>query len=164
MIREARVEDLGAVRAIVREVVGEMSAEGNFQWDETYPDEARFLRDIENAALYVVEEEGEVLGFAAADGDEPEGYRGLPWSYSGEALVIHRLAVARRSRSLGLASRLEAFLCVLAQERGMGLVKVDTYSTNLGMQAFLSKKGYRKVGEMTFRGKPLPFFCYEKRV
>ncbi len=170
MIRHATVEDLGAVGAIVREVVAEMNAAGNFQWDGTYPDAARFARDVENGALSVVvdetgdAEQGEVAGFAAADGEEPEGYGGLPWSGVGPCLVIHRFAVARRSRGLGVASQLEGFLCGLARAQGLGLVKTDTYSTNAGMQAFLTKTGYQMVGEMTYREKARPFFCFEKRV
>jgi len=65
-------------------------------------------------------------------------------------------------RSLGIASLLEAFVCRLAQERDISSIKVDTYSINAGMQAFLTRRGYRKIGEMEFLGKPLPFFCYEK--
>jgi GNAT superfamily N-acetyltransferase len=161
-IRQAVIEDLGQVQEIVCEVVREMGASGNPQWNAAYPDEARFRRDIENGALYVAEENRVVLGFAVMDHDEPEGYRALPWSASPDAVILHRLAVAQQSRSLGVASRLEAFLCDLAQTQGIRHIKVDTHSTNTGMQAFLTRKGYRKVGETEFPGRPLSFFCYEK--
>ena len=161
-IRQAESGDLGRVGEIVREVVREMGAGGNPQWNASYPDEARFQRDIDSGALYVAEENGEILGFAAMDRDEPEGYHALPWSAGRDSVVIHRLAVARQSRSLGVASRLEAFLCDLAREQGVGQIKVDTHSTNAGMQAFLTRQGYRKVGETEFSGRPLPFICYEK--
>ena len=53
-------------------------------------------------------------------------------------------------------------MCRLAKERGISQIKVDTYAANAGMQSFLIKKGYQKIGEMEFLGKDLPFFCYEK--
>lgn len=164
IIRQATQDDLEAVQAIVRAVVQEMKAVGNKQWDESYPNAGRFVRDIENGALHIAAEQGEVIGFVTIDGDEPEGYGPLPWSRHRGALVIHRFAIALQSRSRGVASQMEAFACRLAEQRGLDLMKVDTYSTNEGMQAFLTKKGYRKVGEMAFRGKELPFFCYEKQI
>jgi ribosomal protein S18 acetylase RimI-like enzyme len=161
-IRQATADDLDAVKAIVRDVVQEMGASGNFQWDDAYPDEARFRLDLDNGALYVADDEGGVAGFAAVDEDEPDGYGGVPWRGEGGALVLHRLAVAPQRRGQGVASRLEAFVCALALSRGIRHLKSDTYSTNLAMQAFFVGAGYRKVGEMAYRGKPLPFFCFEK--
>ena len=56
MIRLATTDDLPTVLAIVREVVIEMRAVGNTQWDDAYPDAPRFERDVENSALYVAEQ------------------------------------------------------------------------------------------------------------
>lgn len=158
--RQATIDDIPAVMAIVAEVAQEMAAVGNHQWDVSYPTAERFERDVDNGALYVVDDDG-VLGFVTVDHDEPDGYRGLPWT-SGDFLVIHRLAVSSRSRGSGVASFIEASVEEMARSRGARLLKIDTYSTNAGMLSFLFKKGFRKVGEMEFRGKPLPFYCYEK--
>jgi len=158
---------------IVAGVVAEMKTLGNLQWDETYPDRARFARDIDNGSLFVAcsspldEAVGEVdsrsvIGFITVDQDEPPGYLGLPWTDRGDFLVIHRFAVDGDWRGAGVATTLEAFVCNLAVDRGANQIKVDTYSTNATMQAFLIRKGYSKVGDMEFRGKPLPFHCYQK--
>jgi ribosomal protein S18 acetylase RimI-like enzyme len=163
-IRRATVEDLDAVMAIVGETVEDMAAYGNDQWDTTYPNDARFLQDIANETLFVAEDNGVVLGFMTVDQDEPDGYRGLPWRSDEPCLVVHRFAVARRSRNQGVATFLEAAVCRMAQERQIGLIKVDTHSSNTGMQSFLQKKGYLPVGEMEFHGKDRPFFCYDKVV
>lgn len=163
MIEKAGEDCVDAVMEIVRDVIAEMKAAGNTQWDESYPDRARFLRDIRDGALFAARRGEQVLGFVVADHAEPPGYRGLTWS-DGDALIMHRLAIASTARKAGVASRLEQFVCDLARRDQASLIKVDTYSTNNTMQAFLTAKGYRKVGEMEFRGKPLPFFCYEKRL
>jgi len=147
---------------IVAGVVAEMKVVGNHQWDESYPDRARFARDVDNGSLFVADDAGDVIGFVTVDHDEPPGYDGLRWSDRGDALVIHRLAVDPKRRAAGVATTLEAFVCGAARQLGIMHLKIDTYSTNAAMQAFLTRKGYRKVGEMEFRGKPLPFYCYEK--
>jgi GNAT superfamily N-acetyltransferase len=164
IIRHATLDDLDVVMAIVRETVEEMAAYGNDQWDAAYPDDARFLQDIENETLFVAEDDGVVLGFITVDQDEPGGYRGLPWRSDEPCLVVHRFAVAGQSRNRGVASFLEAAVCRMAQERQIRLIKVDTHSSNTGMQSFLLKKGYSSIGEMEFHGKDRPFFCYEKAV
>ena len=148
--------------AIVAGVVAEMNNVGNYQWDESYPDRARFARDVDNGSLYVAEDAGLVVGFVTVDEVEPDGYQGLPWTPSVGFLVIHRFAVDGHQRSKGVATVLEEFACRMAARCAISELRVDTYSTNHTMQAFLSKKGYNKVGEMEFRGKPLPFYCYEK--
>lgn len=164
LVRRAIFDDIEPVMAIVRETVEEMAEYGNDQWDLSYPNEARFLKDIENETLFVAEEAGVIMGFVTVDQDEPEGYRGLPWSHAGACLVIHRFAVARHSRNRGVASVLEEAVGRMASDRNISLLKVDTHSTNTVMQSFLTKKGYQKVGEMEFLRRSRPFFCYEKRV
>lgn len=163
-VRRASLDDLETVTAVVRETVEEMAAYGNDQWDASYPDEDRFRQDVANGALLLAEEDGGVAGFITVDREEPKGYEGLPWSDAEQCLVIHRFAVARRSRGRGVASFLEEAVRRMAVEEGVHLIKVDTHSTNLVMQTFLEKKGYRKVGEMQFLGKSRPFFCFEKPV
>ncbi len=160
-IRPAQASDLNTILAIVAETVAQMRLEGSDQWDERYPDRDRFQQDLDNAALYVADRQGEVLGFVVVDQEEPEEYAALPWS-QGDCLVLHRSAIALSRRRQGLASKLEAFVCELARSRGIPLLKTDTYSANVGMQAFFEKCHYRKVGEMRFHDRARPFYCYEK--
>lgn len=163
-IRLATTSDLTAIMQIVGEVVSDMASYGNLQWSDTYPDKSRFLTDIDNNALYVAEIDGKVMGFVAIDQEQTKEYQLLTWSDEGDAFVIHRLAVSRDSRNLGVASHLEKFACQMALEHGVHQIRLDTYSTNAGMQTFLEKKGYRKVGEISFSAMPklLPFVCFEK--
>src|SRR3954471_18544610 len=79
-IRTATIADLSRVMAIVRATVDAMGVYGNDQWDDTYPDEARFRRDVDAAALLVAERDGQVIGFITVDQDEPDGYRPLTWN------------------------------------------------------------------------------------
>lgn len=162
LFRKAVEQDLDQVMAIVAETVEEMRVYGNLQWDAHYPNPERFQRDISNAALYVVEVDGSAAAFVTADEEQPEEYAGLPWSRATPPMVVHRLAVSSKHRGAGLASFLEQSVCDLARASDHDHLRVDTYSTNKPMQAFLTRRGYTYVGEMSFRGKELPFYCYEK--
>ncbi|BDI32345.1 N-acetyltransferase [Capsulimonas corticalis] len=160
--RKAMTEDLESVMSIVAETVVEMQRYGNLQWDAQYPDRARFQQDVASEALYVVDFEGEVTAFVTVDEVQPDGYAGLNWSRNTPPLVVHRLAVSTARRGAGVASFLEQSICDLARHSGHDHLRVDTYSTNTAMQAFLLKRGYISVGEMSYRGRELPFYCYEK--
>ena len=160
--RKALEQDLDGVMGIVAETVQEMGVYGNLQWDAHYPDRARFFQDVTNKSLYVVDIDGDVAAFVTADEEQPDGYRGQPWSRNTTPLVVHRLAVSSARRGAGIASFLEQSICDLARKTDHDHLRVDTYSTNKPMQTFLARRGYVKVGEMSFRGKELPFYCYEK--
>ena len=162
-IRPATPNDLHHVMAIVDATVDEMANYGNEQWDATYPRPQNFAADIDTNTLIIAEQAGEIAGFLTVDHQEPQGYRGLPWS-AYDVPVIHRFAVAPASRRTGVARALVDFVFDLARHRDCAWVKVDTHSTNLGMQRFLKSRGFVKVGEMTKAGKEHPYFCYECRV
>ena len=79
IIRQGNEEDVEGIMKIVKAVVPMMQASGNFQWDEVYPTEAAFRKDIEIGQCYVAEkthEDGlkEVVGVAALTEDQSEEY------------------------------------------------------------------------------------------
>jgi hypothetical protein len=59
-IRLATQYDLPALMALVRRVVPLMLATGNRQWDEGYPNESVFERDIALRQLWVAEAEDSI--------------------------------------------------------------------------------------------------------
>ena len=56
-IRLATCDDLPALMALMRRVVPLMRLAGNLQWDENYPNEAVFQRDIDLGQLWVADAE-----------------------------------------------------------------------------------------------------------
>lgn len=160
-MRLAQNNDLPAIMAIIRDTIAEMRTYRNTQWDENYPQEDDFQRDIEEGSLYIAERDGRVAGFACINGDEPAEYAALPWTGT-KALVIHRMAVAMDQRQKGVAMEMMDFAEELAREQGIRVLKTDTYSLNTKMNALFQKLGYRMIGTMQFKGKEKPFPCYEK--
>ena len=176
-------QEIDAVLRIVRQTVAEMKTYGNDQWDEHYPLRDRFVEDVANQALYVVQDEvfqninasmngpglgksglepTSIMGFIVVDREEPEGYELMQWRSDRPCLVVHRLAVSAEYRQRGVASAMEAFACELARDQAIPYLKVDTHSTNQRMQQFLERKGYVNTGEMMAMGKNKPFYCYDK--
>src|ERR1700761_8337614 len=106
LTRLARKDDLPSLMRIVRRVVPLMRAQGNHQWNDTYPNEEIFLSDIERGHLWVAEIDGDVAGVVALTDDPEPDYGQADLDSTQPALVIHRLAVDPGLRGVGVARAL----------------------------------------------------------
>ena len=164
-IKLATQNDLPALMALLRRVVPLMLASGNRQWDEGYPNESVFERDIALAQLWIAETEDGIAGVAALTMDQEPEYAQANWDMSAKALVVHRLAVDPAFRGAGVASALMRKAEQVAVEQGFVVVRVDTNTENAATQRLFPKLGYRRTGEIGLGTRPgLRFFCYEKTV
>jgi ribosomal protein S18 acetylase RimI-like enzyme len=164
-IRLATHQDLAALMALVRRVVPLMRSAGNFQWDENYPNEAVFERDIDLKQLWIAEIGPDIAGIAAITMDQEPDYAQVGWDISEPAIVVHRLAVDPAFRGAGVASSLMQTAEQIAVERGISVVRVDTNTQNEATQRLFPKLGYQLAGEISLEIRPgLRFFCYEKRL
>jgi ribosomal protein S18 acetylase RimI-like enzyme len=164
-IRLATQYDLPALMALVRRVVPLMLATGNRQWDEGYPNESVFERDIALRQLWVAEAEDSIAGVAALTVDQEPEYAQADWDMNAKALVVHRLAVDPAFRGAGVASALMQKAEEVAAERKFAVVRVDTNTENAATQRLFPKLGYRLAGEIGLGMRPgLRFLCYEKLI
>jgi GNAT superfamily N-acetyltransferase len=164
-IRLAVQDDLRAVMGLLRRVVPLLLAVGNRQWDESYPDEAVFERDIARGELWVAEIDGAVAGVIAATTHQEPEYALLDWKREETVVVPHRLAVDPEFRGAGVAAGLMRKAEEVAAGRGIGVLRVDTSAENEAMQRLLLKLGYEFAGEIGLSFRPgMRFLCYEKRL
>jgi ribosomal protein S18 acetylase RimI-like enzyme len=164
-IRLAIREDLPALMALMRRVVPLMRAMGNLQWDESYPNEAVFQRDIDQGQLWLADVETSIAGVAAVTTDQEPDYAQVGWDINEPAVVVHRLAVDPEFRGAGIARALMQKAEEIAAERGITVLRVDTNTQNEATQRLFPKLGYRLAGEISLQIRPgLRFFCYEKRL
>lgn len=161
MIRLAEMKDLESIMKIIRDIVIEMKNDNTVQWDENYPREEDFIRDIENGSLYVNQERGNIRAFICLDRNQPVDYTKLQWKGEGQDfLVIHRMAVNKDYRNQGLGLIMFNFAKDFAREKNIGFIRTDTYSLNYRMRGLFRKLGFVFVGEADF-GKEEKFYCYE---
>ena len=166
LIRLARTSDLPSLMALVRRVVPGMQADGNLQWDEHYPNEQVFGRDIAAGQLWVAEHQcGTIAGVAAITTHQEPEYAQVGWDIHEASIVVHRLAVDPAYRGAGLASALMQHAEKVAWEMGISILRVDTNTQNAATQRLIPKLGYTLAGEISLGFRPgLRFLCYEKRL
>jgi ribosomal protein S18 acetylase RimI-like enzyme len=164
-IRLAAPDDLPALMKLVRRVVPLMLAAGNHQWDESYPNEAVFQRDIDLKQLWVAVAESSIAGVAAITMDQEPDYTQVGWDIDEPSIVVHRLAVDPAFRGAGVARALMKKAEEVAVEGGITILRVDTNTQNEATQQLFPKLGYLLAGEISLQIRPgLRFFCYEKRL
>ena len=164
-VRLGRREDVEAVMALVRRVVPQMRALGNFQWDDHYPNAAAFECDVDQGWLWIAEVQGQVAGAAAITTEQEPEYAEVGWDLDQEAVVVHRLLVDPAFRGQGLAAALLRQAEEVARNWGITVLRVDTNRENEATLRLFPSLGYAFAGEIGLGFRPgLRFNCYEKRL
>ena len=161
-MRKAVLDDVKSIMSIIRKTIKEMHLYHNNQWDESYPQEKDFIKDIQEGDLYVSERKGRLVAFICVNKIEPAEYTGLDWSLKKDVMIIHRMAVDPEYRRNGIGRQLMNFAEELALQQEISYLKTDTNSMNENMKALFLKCGYSYIGEINFLGKETPFYCYDK--
>jgi N-acetylglutamate synthase-like GNAT family acetyltransferase len=162
-IRLATLNDIDAIIQLIDQVVPVMNASGNFQWDSTYPNAEVFKGDIALGQLWVAEVDGNVAGITAITTDQQAEYADVGMDITQTAIVTHRLAVGLDYRGMHIAEALLNQAEVVAQKRGINILRIDTNSNNKATRKLFPKLGYEYTGETGFKFRPnLRFYCYEK--
>lgn len=162
-IRLATLEDIEPIMQLVHEIVPVMRASGNFQWDEVYPNPEVFKNDVALKQLWVADADGDIAGFSAITTNQAAEYANIGWDINEQAIVTHRLAVSIYHRRQGIAEALLKQAEIVAVERGIHILRIDTNSNNKATRLLFPKLGYEYAGEIGLSFRPnLRFYCYEK--
>ena len=165
IIRLAALNDIPDILNLIAEVVPLMIAEGNFQWDNSYPNAGVFENDIALGQLWVAANNEDIAGVAAITTDQEPEYAAVGWDITEPAIVTHRLAVSGRYRGRGVATALLLQAEQVAINKGIRILRIDTNTNNMATQRLFPKLGYVFAGETGLGFRPnLRFYCYEKRL
>lgn len=164
-IRKATLADVPAIMNIIKKIVPLMQADGNFQWNDTYPNTEVFEKDIAEGQLWVADIDGQIAGVSAITTEQYPEYADAGLDITQEAIVPHRVAVDPDFRGMGAAKALMLEAEHEAQRRNIKILRVDTNSQNKATQALFPKLGYRLCGSIGLQFRPgLSFLCYEKTI
>jgi GNAT superfamily N-acetyltransferase len=165
IIRQGNTDDVASVMELVKRVVPVMRAAGNLQWDDSYPNAEVFLRDVELGQMWLAEIDGVIAGVAALTRDNEAEYAQVGWDLAEPAIVVHRVAVDPAFQGKGIAKALMQQAEIVARERGIRVLHVDTSAQNQVTQRLFPKLGYTFSGEIGLGFRPgLRVLCYEKRL
>lgn len=163
MIRHAKIRDIPDILALTGQCATALQRQGIYQWNAHYPSEGAFRSDVEREELWVLEQEGELIGTIVLSSLMDSEYQDIQWlTPDGNNRYVHRLAVHPRLQGKGYARELMDFAEGKAAGEGAVSIRLDTFSQNLRNQRFYEARGYQRLGNVYFpHQSPHPFYCYE---
>jgi ribosomal protein S18 acetylase RimI-like enzyme len=162
-IRLAILKDMEDIMGLIKNCIKDMESQGIYQWNDYYPTTKIFEEDIESNSLHIIDDNGRCLGFISINEDQSPEYKELTWlNENGKILVIHRLAIDPECQKQGIGRQLMDFAENYATERDYASIRLDAYSGNPRALNLYECRGYKKVGQLFFPRRDLPFYCYEK--
>ena len=150
-LKKSNTTHIPAIMQIITDAQGYLASLNIDQWQDGYPTEEQFVTDIENNDSYIIEnDEGITIGTTMFSTKEEPTYRQIEgeWLTEKDAVygVIHRLAVANKYRSSGMAKFVFDYCENELKAKGINSMRIDTHRDNLGMQKLLKNRGYQYCG------------------
>lgn len=172
MIRRGTEKDIPAVAAIYEAIHGEEAAgRTTTGWlPGIYPVRATAEDALSREELYVLEEDGRILGAAKINRRQEEVYTRADWLHPAgedEVLVLHTLVIHPGAKGRGLGKRFVSFYEELARSMGCAVVRMDTNRRNTAARSLYGKLGYREAGILPCEFNGIPgvwLVCLEKKL
>ncbi|MBS6194126.1 MAG: GNAT family N-acetyltransferase [Clostridiales bacterium] len=142
-------KDLPQIMEIICQAQEDMKAEGIPQWQDGYPSEEDFRKDLEENSCYILKEEGKILAVGTLHMGTDPNYLVIQdgnWKSEEPYGTIHRLAVAREAKCRGIAGYFYDRMERICREQGMKSMRIDTHRENKKMQEWIRKQGFVRCG------------------
>ena len=159
MIRKADMKDLDAVESLYQEIHdAESTGLITTGWIRgIYPTRATAEAALSRDDLFVLEEEGHILGSGIINQLQVDVYEGAPWKQqvpNDKVCVLHTLVISPAARGKGYGREFVRFYETYALQHGCIELRIDTNERNLAARAMYSKYGYQEIDIVptTFNG------------
>lgn len=140
-VRTAEQSDLPQLKTVYQGIVRRMEKTDVAIWDEVYPS-CCFPQDIEQKRLYVLTEDGDIIGAFALCGENPGADR-VTWKCDvGKALYLERLGVNVDYLRQGLGALMLQKAAELAGEQGADFLRLFVLEGNAPAIALYRKNGF----------------------
>ncbi len=164
-IKPSTFADIPRILEIIDDAKALLKAMNINQWQHGYPNAEQVENDIKNKESYIIVNDKNVIMATTMFTVRPEPtYKKVidgNWIID-EALpygVIHRLAMAKEFRGLGIAKFIFEELHQKLKQQDIKSLKIDTHEQNTGMQSLIKKMGYQYCGIIytSYNAKRLAF-------
>ena len=122
-------------------------------WNEDYPTAADATHDLETDNLYVLEEDGRVIGtLSVCPENEMDGFAHLFTHNAPSVREIARIAVAADRHGRGYAALMVEHICKILAARGVPALRISVAKGNLPARRTYPRVGFSEAGEAWMYG------------
>ncbi|MGM0409012.1 MAG: GNAT family N-acetyltransferase [Bacteroidota bacterium] len=162
-IQKAIPENLIEIMYLLRQCIEDFNKNNIYQWNVSYPDNFRLLREIEKGTLYLMINKGVPIATITFDDDQDSVFDDIEWKNKNDKfIVIHRIAVFPTWQNKGVGRKLMDFAEQYAKENNYKSIRLDVTSSNEELVKIYEKLGYTKTGDVLYPKQKIPFKCLEK--
>ena len=151
VIRKATEKDISAVAGIYDAIhTAEEAGLATIGWLRgVYPTEETAAAAFARSDLFVMEDEGKVVGAAVINQSQCDGYETGAWQHPAkdhEVMVLHTLVIDPASAKRGFGRAFVGFYEGYARQCGCRFLRMDTNVKNARARAMYEKLGYMEIG------------------
>lgn len=162
-VRKAELKDLDNVVQLFRGAIELMNKQNINQWDEIYPNEEDFRKDILKKEMYLYEDNEKIYSVFVLNKEFDDEYNKAAWQFpNSNFIILHRLCVNAEVQNKGIGTKTMKLIEEIASAKNIESIRLDTFSENPFSCKLYEKIGFKKTGEANWR-KGL-FYLYEKRI
>lgn len=147
--RQAKISDLDQIVEIIELSKKYLKETKVDQWQDGYPAKEDLRRDIESGNSYVLTNKEEIVATTVISLDGESTYNSIfngEWITNDEYIVMHRVAVHDKYKGKGIFKELIKEAEILALNKGISSIKIDTHRDNISMQRAVVKNDFQKCG------------------
>ncbi|MCI2228066.1 GNAT family N-acetyltransferase [Polaribacter sp. MSW13] len=150
-IQLSTTKNIPAIMEIINDAKHLLASLNIDQWQNGYPNAAQIEQDVQNGESYVVvNDKNQVMATSMFTTNPEPTYLFIDgnWLVDEHKVygVIHRMAIKKEFRKLGLATFLFDAFHQQLKNKNIKSLKIDTHEDNLGMQSLIKKLGYQYCG------------------
>ncbi|TXD52499.1 MULTISPECIES: GNAT family N-acetyltransferase [unclassified Polaribacter] len=150
-IRLSTSDDIPNIISIIDDAKEYLASQKINQWQNGYPNKEQIENDIKNGESYVVlNYEHQVMATSMFTTNPEPTYKIIDGNWIIDETikygVIHRMAIKKEFRKLGLATILFDEFHQQLKNQNIQSLKIDTHEENIGMQSLIKKLGYSYCG------------------
>ena len=153
------------VMYLLQHCIEDFNKNSVYQWNHSYPDHFKLLREVEKNTLYVIKNKGVCIGTVSFDEHQESVFDSVEWkNKTDKFLVLHRIAVFPTWQKKGIGRMLIEFVENYAKENKYNSIRLDVASSSEHLIKLYENIGYSFAGEILYPKQKETFKCLEKIV
>ena len=162
-IEKATSDNILEVMYLLQHCIEDFNKNSVYQWNPSYPDYFKLLKEVEKGALYMMKTKGVCVGTITFDEQQEEVFGEVDWNNKEDKfLVIHRIAVFPTWQKKGVGRKLIEFAEVYAKENKFKSIRLDVASSSEHLIKLYQSIGFSLTGDIIYPKQKEPFKCLEK--
>ena len=151
IIRRATPSDLDAIESIYNKIFSKEEESGKVTtgWERgIYPKRETAEAALKKEEIFVIEDEGELVGAGIINKEQVDVYAKAKWKYSAEdseVMVLHTLVIDPDKRGMGYGKKFVDFYEDYAREKACKYFRMDTNEKNKPARSLYKKLGFEEI-------------------